>query len=81
MVMTDIGILNGLMINSEVIMKIVFYRESNGEVLHNTNDQYFVMNDIVFRDNEKTFESQCAVVAFEDFIRACPEVGWMVEHE
>jgi hypothetical protein len=41
--------------------------------------EYFVLrNNEVWRDNFKTFESQCAVVEFEDFIIKCEGVGWRV---
>ena len=40
---------------------------------------YFIRDDgSVWRDNYRTYESQCAVVGFENFIMPCPEIGWEI---
>ncbi len=59
-------------------MKIEFYMKDTGEVLEKTDDDYFVMNDEVWRDNGRSCESQEASVGFDDFITHKPNVGWRV---
>ena len=39
---------------------------------------YFVMDGYVFRDNNYTYESQEAVVGFEDCIVKCPHLDWRI---
>ena len=48
-------------------MNIEFYNKHTGEVLQNTDDTYFVMNDAVFKVSDDTFESQAAVIDFNTF--------------
>lgn len=59
-------------------MRIEFYNKETGVVLNNTDDYYFVMNNVVYVDNEKCYESQYAVVCFDDFIQELPNIGWRV---
>jgi hypothetical protein len=60
-------------------MKIEFYRIATGEVLSNTDWNYFVMSDVVCRDSYETCESQCSVVGFDDFYVETPDIGWRVK--
>lgn len=55
---------------------IEFFDRETGEV--RTNHEYFVLNGEVCRDNYNTYESQCAVIGFEDCIVRVPEIGWRV---
>lgn len=64
--------------STEKEMKIQFYRKDNGTILTDTDDFYFVMNDEVYCDNGKSYESQEPTVQFEDFIMKCPELGWRI---
>ena len=59
-------------------MKIEFYFKENGLVIveENARDMLFVMNDIVYSDNLKTYESQSALIGFEDCISEAPHIGW-----
>ena len=59
-------------------MKIEFYQIDDGVILNDTNDYYFVMNNEVYSDNNNTYESQCAVVSFEDFIIRRANIGWRI---
>jgi len=57
--------------------RIEFYNKETTLTV-NTED-YFVLNgNEVWRDNEHTYESQCAVVSFENFIVRCEDIGWRV---
>lgn len=56
--------------------KIQFYDKETGRVLENTDDYYFVMNDLVYCDNDFSTESQEASVSFDEFIKECPAIGW-----
>ena len=58
-------------------MKIEFYLET-GEVIENSDDIFFVMNDVVWRDNMRSMESQEACVSFDTFVEECPHIGWRV---
>ncbi len=60
----------------ESVMKIEFFNKKTGEVIKNTDDYYFIMNGEVFIDSEVTYESQCAVIGFEDCIKKMPGIGW-----
>ena len=59
-------------------MNIEFYNKHTGEVLQNTDDTYFVMNDAVFKVSDDTFESQAAVIDFNTFIEWCPTLAWRI---
>lgn len=59
-------------------MKTEFFIKRTGEILEDTEDYYFIMNDVVYRDNGRTEESQARVVGFYDFIEPLPHVGWRV---
>jgi len=59
-------------------MHIEFFYKDTGKVIDNADYYYFVMNDNVYRDNDKTFESQCEVVGFDDFIELMTNIGWRV---
>lgn len=58
-------------------MKIEFYYKETGIIIVDCWE-YFVMNDEVYRDNYRTYESQAAVVSFDDFIERCYGIGWRV---
>lgn len=58
---------------------IEFYDKETGAVIDNTYDMYFVRGDgSVWRDNGESWESQCAVIGFEDCVAACPKLAWRV---
>ena len=57
-------------------MGIEFYIKETGETMEDTNDYLFVMNDEVYCDNCQTYESQAAVISFEDCIKRRPDVNW-----
>ena len=59
-------------------MKIEFFNKDTGDIIIDTNDYYFVMNDKVWMDNGKSYESQSAVVCFDNFIKEMPNIGWRV---
>lgn len=61
-------------------MKVEFFNKKNGSVyLSETTDWcYFIMNNEVYCDNQRSYESQSNVVVFEDFIERCPHVGWRI---
>lgn len=61
-------------------MIIEFFKKDTGEVLKDTNDFYFVMNNVVYCDNGKSYESQCGTVSFDDFVVECPELGWRIKN-
>jgi len=57
-------------------VKLRFFDRKTGNIMPHGED-YFVRSDnTVWRDNYRTFESQCSVVSFEDFVVECPGVGW-----
>ena len=58
---------------------IEFYDKFTGEVIQGTDYSYFIMNNIVYRDNGAAYEAQCAVVLFEDFIEPMPKVGFRLK--
>jgi len=61
-------------------MKIVFfYKENPNEIIDGTSGGLFVMDDEVYQDNYKTFESQSSVITFYDFITDRPDIGWRIE--
>ena len=39
---------------------------------------HFVMDNVVWRDNFESYESQSAAVGFDDFVVECPDIGWRV---
>lgn len=57
-----------------------FYKETGKEINPDMvfGDDYFVMQDKVYRNNQQYFESQPGCVGFFDFIMECPHVGWRV---
>lgn len=56
---------------------IRFFLLSTGETAPDLD--YFVRGDgSVWRDNYRTYESQCSVVGFDDFVMPCENVGWEV---
>ena len=56
--------------------KLRFFDRKTGNIMPPGED-YFVRSDnTVWRDNYRTFESQCSVVSFDDFVEECPGVGW-----
>ena len=58
-------------------MKVRFFYLSSGDDAPSGFD-FFVRDDgTVWRDSFKTFESQSAVIGFDDCIMPCPEIGWM----
>ena len=59
-------------------MNIQFIRKKTGEILRDTDDFYFIMNDKVYRDNSQTFESQSSVIGFDDCIEEAPDIVWRV---
>lgn len=58
---------------------IEFYQKGTGKICKGTDDYLFVMNNKVYRDNMKTFESQCAVIGFEDCIVRMDHVDWRIK--
>lgn len=58
-------------------MKIVrFFDKYTGQYCENQH-LFFVGHDgLVYRDNEKTYESQSNVVSLENFIEICENVDW-----
>jgi len=61
--------------------EIEFYQKTTGNICKGTNDYLFVMNNKVYRDNMKTFESQCAVIGFDDCIEEFSHIGWRVKNK
>lgn len=64
-----------------IAIKIEFFIKKSGTVLTNTDDEFFVMNNEVYRDNQYYTESQERTVMFEDFIERRPDIGWRVVNE
>jgi len=58
------------------IEKIEFFYKLSGLTVDPEGFDYFVMGGLVYRDNFRTCESQCAVVGFDDFIVEVPELSW-----
>lgn len=56
--------------------QIEFFEKESGEV--RTNHEYFVLNGEVWRDNYNSYESQPAVIGFENFVVRVPEIGWRI---
>lgn len=59
-------------------MKIEIYKKDTGLKVDNTGDYYFVMNNEVYCDNEKVYESQAALIGFDDCIKSRGDLGWRV---
>ena len=59
-------------------MKIEFFKIDTGEVLKDTDDTFFVMNNSVWCDNFVTYESQYSVIGFEDCVKERKDIGWRV---
>ena len=59
-------------------MKIEFFNKETGDILMNTDDWYFVMNNEVYRNNDVYYESQEASIGFDDCVFKVPRVGWRV---
>lgn len=61
-------------------MIIEFYNKESGEVIGEdlSADYYFVMNNVVYCDNQFSTESQESSVYFTDFITKCRCIGWRV---
>tara|TARA_R110000803_G_scaffold210685_3_gene283222 strand:+ start:9457 stop:9651 length:195 start_codon:yes stop_codon:yes gene_type:complete len=64
-------------------MKIEFYYISTGVAIpqDETDDCFFVMNNMVYVDNCHYFESQESTVSFESFIKEAGDVGWRVVND
>jgi hypothetical protein len=56
--------------------QIEFYKKDNGEILENTDDMFFVMNNEVYCDNQQCCESQEATIGFDDFVKKRDDIGW-----
>jgi len=54
--------------------RLQFFDKETGEI--RTNHEYFVLRGEVWRDNYNTYESQAAVIGFDDCIVRVPEIGW-----
>ena len=61
--------------------EIEFYLKDTGEIIEHSDDYLFVMNNKVYRDNNLTFESQCAVIGFDDCIAPFFHIGWRVKNK
>lgn len=57
-------------------MRIEYFDKKTEQPIKNTDDELFVMNNEVYSDNFKTFESQPGVIGFHDCIVAMPNIGW-----
>ena len=57
-------------------MKIEFFKKDTGELIDGTDGVYFVMSNEVYKDNFETWESQQAVIGFDNCIERCKDVGW-----
>ena len=56
--------------------KIRFFYKTSGDDAP-AGFGYFIESDgTVWRDNEQSYESQCAVIGFEDCVMPCPELDW-----
>lgn len=56
---------------------IEFFDKETGAAADNHQDLYFVRGDgSVWRDNCNFYESQCAVIGFDDCCMPCPELTW-----
>lgn len=65
-------------------MKIQFFDKETFKVIPNsefTYKSYFVMDNVVYRDNGYVCESQSQRVGFWDFIEVAPEIGWRVVND
>lgn len=65
-------------------MKIEFINSKNGTVIREGDPDfwvYFVFQNEVYRDNGFFFESQSAVLSFDDFIERVPHFTWKVVDE
>jgi len=60
------------------MLKIEFFSKKSGKVYTETDDEFFVMNNEVYRDNHYYTESQERTVSFEDFYERRPDIGWRV---
>lgn len=60
-------------------MSIEFFMVATGTLVGiDSRNWLFVMNDKVFCDNGRSFESQEATVSFDTFITERPDIGWRV---
>ena len=59
--------------------KIEFYFKDSGKIYEHSDDYLFVMNDRVYRDNDKMFESQEALIGFDDCIEEFSHIGWRIK--
>lgn len=59
--------------------EIEFYFKDSGKTCRTVEDYLFVMNNKVYADNSKTFESQCEVIGFKDCIIAYGHIGWRIK--
>jgi hypothetical protein len=57
-------------------MNVRFFYKSSGDDAPKGFDFFIREDGTVWRDNFQTYESQCAVIGFEDCIMPCPEIGW-----
>lgn len=59
---------------------IEFYEKQTGTALPNEDDLYFIRGDgSVWRDNCESYESQSAVIGFENCVAPCPQIGWRLK--
>lgn len=62
-------------------MKIEFINNKNGDVIREGDPGFwalFIYQNEVYRDNELYYESQEAVVCFDNFIERAPYFTWRV---
>ena len=56
--------------------KIEFFIKNSNKILSDTDDYYFIMNNVVYCDNNEMYESQSAVIGFDDCIQRRDDIGW-----
>ena len=61
---------------------IFFNKETNQEIPWQDSWMYYIdQNGRVIQDNQNTYESQSAVIGFEDFVKNRPDIGWRIKQE